>query len=186
MKRSVFNLQTIVLASVVLSAAVLFGLVFSLQHGYYTQMADAKKTRHHNVSSSASKDTTPDNTLDTTNSAASSPQIQQQQQPPIPGAIQLSAPELPSGYRWVNTANGVINPTMNFNVGTSKTIQLQNPTDAVHQLVIDDPNGNQLTTSGDIAAGSSSQLSFNPGMTGIFGYHCIYHPATMKGTIQVQ
>ena len=180
MKSSISSLQTIVLISV-LSAAMLFGVVSSLYNGYHTQIADAKKS-----SSSGGKDTTPDNTLDTTNSAASS-QIKQQQQPPppIPGTIQLSAKELPSGYRWVNTANGVINPTMNFNVGTSKTIQLQNPTDAIHQLVIDDPNGNQLATSGNIASGSSSQLSFKPDMTGIFGYHCIYHPTTMKGIIQV-
>ncbi|HET7389419.1 MAG TPA: hypothetical protein VFJ51_01250, partial [Nitrososphaeraceae archaeon] len=123
MKSSISSLQTIVLISV-LSAAMLFGVVLSLYNGYHTQVADAKKS-----SSSGSKDTTPNNTLDTTNSAASS-QIQQQQPPPIPGTIQLSAKELPSGYRWVNTANGVINPTMNFSVGTSKTIQLQNPTDA--------------------------------------------------------
>jgi hypothetical protein len=157
---------------------MLFGVVSSLYNGYHTQAADARKS-----SSSDSKYTTPNNTLDTTNSAAPS-QIQQQQQP-IPGAIQLSAKELPSGYRWVNTANGVINPTMNFNVGTSKTIQLQNPTDAIHQLVIDDPNGNQLATSGNIASGSSSQLSFKPDMTGVLEYHCLYHPTTMKGIIQV-
>lgn len=177
MKSSISSLQTIVLISV-LSAAMLFGVVSSLYNGYHTQIADAKKS-----SSSGSKDTTPDNTLDTTNSVASS-QIQQQQQP-IQGAIKLSAKELPSGYRWVNTANGVINPTMNFNVGTSKTIQLQNPTDAVHQLVIDDANGNQLATSGNIASGSSSQLSFKHGTTGVLEYHCLYHPTTMKGIIQV-
>lgn len=176
MKSSISSLQTIVLISV-LSAAMLFGVVSSLYNGYHMQIADAKKS-----SSSGSKDTTPDNTLDTTNSVASS-QIKQQQ--PIPGTIQLSAKELPSGYRWVNTANGVINPTMNFNVGTSKTIQLQNPTDAIHQLVIDDPNGNQLATSGNIASGSSSQLSFKPGTTGVLEYHCLYHPITMKGIIQV-
>ena len=183
MKSSISSLQTIVLISV-LSAAMLFGVVSSLYNGYHTQIADAKKS-----SSSGSKDTTPDNTLDTTNSVASSQiqqqQQQQQQQQPIPGAIQLSAKELPSGYRWVNTSNGVINPTMNFNVGTSKTIQLQNPTDAIHQLVIDDPNGNQLATSGNIASGSSSQLSFKPGTTGVLEYHCLYHPTTMKGIIQV-
>lgn len=178
MKSSISSLQTIVLISV-LSAAMLFGVVSSSYTGYHTQIADAKK------SSNGSKDTTPDNTLDTTNSAASS-QIQQQlPPPPIAGAIQLSAKELPSGYRWVNTANGVINPTMNFNVGTSKTIQLQNPTDAIHQLVIDDPNGNQLATSGNIASGSSSQLLFKPGTTGLLEYHCLYHPTTMEGIIHV-
>ena len=74
---------------------------------------------------------------------------------------------------------------MNFNIGTAKTIQLRNPTDSKHQLVIDDPNGNQLATSGDIAPGSFRQLSFKPSTTGAFGYHCIYHPTTMKGIVQV-
>ena len=110
---------------------------------------------------------------------------QQQQQLLIPGAIQLSAKEVRSGYIWTDTTNGAVNPTMNFNIGTAKTIQLQNPTDSRHQLVIDDSNGNQLETSGDIESGSSSQLSFKPVTAGIFGYHCIYHPTTMKGVIQV-
>jgi plastocyanin len=74
---------------------------------------------------------------------------------------------------------------MNFKVGTAKAIQLQNPTDSKHQLVVDDPNGNQLAASGDIVSGSSSQLSFKPSTTGIFGYHCIYRPTTMRGIIQV-
>ena len=113
-------------------------------------------------------------------------QIVDAKKPSIPGAIQLSAKELPSGYRWIDTTNGVINPTMTFNVGTAKTIQLKNPSDDVHQFVVDNPKGNQLATSGDIAPGSSSQLSFKPDTTGIFGYHCIYHPTTMKGIIHVQ
>jgi plastocyanin len=75
---------------------------------------------------------------------------------------------------------------LNLNTSTNKAIQLQNPTDAKHQLIIDDPNGKQLVTSGDIASGSSSQLSFTPGISGTFQYHCLYHPTTMKGTIQVQ
>jgi plastocyanin len=74
---------------------------------------------------------------------------------------------------------------MSFNVGVAKTTQVQNPTDSKHQLVVDDPNGNQLATSGDIAPGSSSQLSFKPSTIAIFGYHCIYHPTTMGGIIQV-
>jgi plastocyanin len=167
MKSSISNLQSIVLISV-LSVILLLDVVSSLHNGYYTQIADAKKGRHESK--------------DTTDSAVSS---LAQQQPLIPGAIQLSAEEQHSGYRWINTTNGVINPTMNFNVGTAKTIQLQNPTDSKHQLLIDDPNGNQLATSGDIVSGSSSQLSFKPSMTGIFGYHCIHHPTTMKGIIHV-
>jgi plastocyanin len=173
MKGSISKLQTIVLASV-LSARLLFGVVSSL-YGYHTQIADAKKS-HHNGSSS--KDTTPDNTAATTNSAS-----QTQQQPTIPGAIQLSAKEASGGYRWVNATNGAINPTMNFAVNTNKTIQLQNPTDTKHQRIID-VRGKQIT-SGDIASGSSGLLSFKPGVTGVFQYHCLYHPTTMKGIIQV-
>jgi heme/copper-type cytochrome/quinol oxidase subunit 2 len=156
MKNSMSKLHVIVLVSV-LSGILLFGVVSSLYNGHHTQVVNAKKDR-----------------------------TQQQQQSSIPGTIQLSAKELPSGYRWIDTTNGVINPTMNFNVGAAKTIQLKNPSDDVHQLVVDNPKGNQLATSGDIAPGSSSQLSFKPDTTGIFGYHCIYHPTTMKGIIHVQ
>jgi hypothetical protein len=166
MEKTGFNLQTIVLVSAVLSAAVLFGAVFSLQHGYYTQMADAQRS---------SGDTKPGIATSTT-----------QQLPTINDAIQLSAKEESSGYKWIDTTNGVINPTLNLNAGTNKAIQLQNPTDAKHQLIIVDPNGNQLVTSGDIASGSSRLLSFTPGVSGTFQYHCLYHPTTMKGTIQVQ
>ena len=176
MKSSSPNLQTIVLLSV-LSGILLFGLVSSLYNGYHTQIVDAKKyPRHEESGSGGNKDST----------SASSQTQQQQQQSSIPGAIQLSAKELPSGYRWINATNGVINPTMNLMAGNSKTIQLSNPTDDTHQLVVHDPNGNQLATSGDILSGSSSHLSINPGMTGTFEYHCIYHPATMKGIIHVQ
>ena len=179
MKRSISNLQTIVLTSV-LSVALLFGVV-SVQIGYHLQIADAKKSHHQNGSIS-SKDTTPDNTPDTANSAG--PQTQQrQQQPPIAGALQLSAKEASGGYRWINATTGAINPTMNFAVNTNKTIQIQNPTDTKHQLIID-LNGKQLT-SGDIASGNSGLLSFKPGVTGVFQYHCLYHPTTMKGIIQV-
>jgi len=180
MKRSISNLQTIVLASV-LSAALLFGVVLSM-YAYHTQIADAKKSHQHNSgtsSSSGSKDATPDKTPDTTNSATQT----QQQQLPIPGAIQLSAKEASGGYRWINATNGAINPTMSFAVNTNKTIQIQNPSDTKHQLLID-VNGKQLT-SGDIASSSSGLLSFKPGVTGIFQYHCLYHPTTMKGIIQV-
>jgi len=165
MEKSGFNLRTIVLVSAVLSAAVLFGAVFGLQHGYYTEMADAQRS---------SSDTTPETATSTT------------QLPAIYGAIQLSAKEESSGYKWVDTTNGIINPTLKVNAGTNKAIQLQNPTDAKHQLIIDDPNGNQLASSGDIASGGSRLLSFTPGLSGTFQYHCLYHPTTMKGTIQVQ
>lgn len=175
MKRSTSNLQVFVLASI-LSAALLFAVVSN--HLYQTQIANAKKSHHSNGSSSA-KDATPDNTPDTTKSTATNTS----QQSSIPGAIQLSAKEASGGYRWINASNGAINPTMNFAVNTDKTIQLQNPTDTKHQLIID--VGDKQVTSGDIASGGSGSLSFKPGLAGIFQYHCLYHPTTMKGIIQV-
>jgi len=77
-----------------------------------------------------------------------------------------------------------INPTLNFKANSNQTIQIQNPTGFKHQLIID-LNGKQLATSGDLHSGSSGQVSFKPNMTGTFGYHCLYHPTTMKGIIQV-
>jgi hypothetical protein len=145
-----------------------------LYNGYHTQIVIAKEHGEYGHKNGGKN-------KDSANSVSS-----QTQQQSIPGAIQLSAKELSSGYRWINTTNGVINPTMNFMVGNSKAIQLNNPTDAKHQLVVDDSNGNQLATSGDIQSGSSSHLVFKPGMTGTFEYHCIYHPTTMKGIIHVQ
>jgi plastocyanin len=68
-------------------------------------------------------------------------------------------------------------------VNTNKTIQIQNPTDTKHHLIID-VNGKQLTN-GDIASGNSGLLSFKPGETGAFQYHCLSHPTTKKGIIQV-
>jgi hypothetical protein len=88
-------------------------------------------------------------------------------------------------FKWVNTTDGVINPTLNFKANTNEVIQIQNPTNFKHQLIIDF-NGKQIATSGDIASGSSGQVSVKPNMAGTFGYHCLYHPTTMKGIIQVQ
>ena len=103
----------------------------------------------------------------------------------VSNAIQLSAKLVGSDFKWVNSTNGAISPTLNFRVNTNHIIKIQNPTDTKHQLIID-LNGKQLATSGDIAPGSSGQVSFKPNMIGTFGYHCLYHPDTMKGIIQVQ
>jgi heme/copper-type cytochrome/quinol oxidase subunit 2 len=103
----------------------------------------------------------------------------------VSNAIQLSAKLVGSDFKWVNSTNGAISPTLNFKVNTNHIIKFQNPTDTKHQLIID-LNGKQLATSGDIAPGSSGQVSFKPNMIGTFGYHCLYHPDTMNGIIQVQ
>ncbi|MGA7005539.1 MAG: cupredoxin domain-containing protein [Nitrososphaeraceae archaeon] len=63
-------------------------------------------------------------------------------------------------------------------------IQIQNPTNTKHELVIDS-QGKEVATSGDIAPGASGQASFRPNGTGLFSYHCEYHPDTMKGTIKL-
>jgi len=106
----------------------------------------------------------------------------------VKNAIQLSAKldnSVNPPFRWVNPTSGVVNPTLKFKANTNQTIQIQNPTDFKHQFIIDQ-NGKQLATSGDIVAGSSGQVTFKPNMIGTFGYHCLYHPTTMKGIIQVQ
>ena len=100
-------------------------MIFSPHGYYYTQMADAQ---------GSSGVTTSDATTKT---------LAMQQQP-MKNAIQLYAKDEPSGYRWVDTTSGVINPTLNLNTGTSKVIQLQNPTDTKHQLIIVIPTASNL------------------------------------------
>ena len=88
------------------------------------------------------------------------------------GAIQFSVKLVGSDFKWVNTANGEINPTLMLKANTPQTIQVQNPTQVLHQLVIDF-NGKQVATSGEIAPGSSGQLSFIQNQIGTVGYHCL-------------
>jgi hypothetical protein len=64
-------------------------------------------------------------------------------------------------------------------------VQLNNPTDSKHQLVIIS-GGKEVASSGDIEPGKSGELTFakvNQGET--LEYHCLYHPTTMKGTITI-
>jgi plastocyanin len=64
-------------------------------------------------------------------------------------------------------------------------VQLKNPTDSKHQLVITS-EGKEVASSGDIQPGKSGELTFaklNQGET--LEYYCLYHPTTMKGTITV-
>ncbi|MFZ0894791.1 MAG: hypothetical protein WAZ77_09840 [Candidatus Nitrosopolaris sp.] len=55
-------------------------------------------------------------------------------------AFQLSAKldtSVNPPFKWINTTNGVINPTLNFKANTNEVIQIQNPTDFKHQFIID-------------------------------------------------
>jgi plastocyanin len=96
----------------------------------------------------------------------------------------LDAKEISGVYIWINPSTGSENPELNLTANSNNTIQIQNPTDSKHELIIES-QGKELATSGDIAPSSSGQLSFKPNSTGTFGYHCEYHPETMKGTISV-
>jgi uncharacterized cupredoxin-like copper-binding protein len=98
-------------------------------------------------------------------------------------ALQLSANEKKGIYTWANKAG--TNPILNFKENTDNVVQLKNPTDSVHQLIITSA-GKQIASSGDIKPGKSGELSFanaNQGET--LEYHCLYHPSTMKGTITI-
>ena len=99
-------------------------------------------------------------------------------------SIALSAKDISGVYRWINPSTDAENPELNLKANSNNTIQIQNPTNAKHELIIDS-QGKELATSGDIEPGSSGQLSFRPNSTGTFAYHCEYHPETMKGIISV-
>jgi hypothetical protein len=96
--------------------------------------------------------------------------------------IKMSAKEVDEVYRW-STDEGT-NPDLKLVANADNVIQIDNPTDAKHELVFES-NGMELAASGDIAPDGSGQMTFNPSTTGIFEYHCEYHPSTMKGTVEV-
>jgi plastocyanin len=101
---------------------------------------------------------------------------------PQSNTIKMSAKEVDEVYRWSNETT--INPTLKLVANANNVIQIANPTDTKHELVIES-NDTELASSGDIAPDSSGQLMFKPSMAGTFEYHCEYHPDTMKGTIEV-
>ena len=97
--------------------------------------------------------------------------------------LQLSANEKKGVYTWANKEG--TNPILNFKQNADNVVQLKNPTDSVHQMIITSA-GKQVASSGDIKPGKSGELSFanvNQGET--LEYHCLYHPSTMKGTITI-
>ena len=95
-------------------------------------------------------------------------------------SIQMSVTEEGENYRWSNIQG--TNPTLRFLTNANNTVQILNPTNEKHEMIIGS-EGKQLASSGDIARSSSGHVSFTPNATGTFEYHCEYHPNTMKGTI---
>lgn len=62
--------------------------------------------------------------------------------------IQLSVKEELEGvYRWVSSDAGTANPTLEVSPNTANIINIQNPTDTKHELIIDT---NAHPSSGDI------------------------------------
>ncbi len=98
-------------------------------------------------------------------------------------SIKMTAKEVDETYKW-STSDGATNPTLKMTANADNSVQIANPTDAKHELVIES-NGKEVASSGDIAANGSGQLSFKPTAAGTYEYHCEYHPTTMKGTIEV-
>jgi plastocyanin len=98
--------------------------------------------------------------------------------------IQLGVVEQQEVYRWSDNS-GAINPTLKFIVDTDNIVQIQNPTDEEHEMIIESQPDNELATSVDIEPNGSGELSFRPNITGTFQYHCEYHPATMKGLVEI-
>ncbi|MGN6614022.1 MAG: cupredoxin domain-containing protein [Candidatus Nitrosocosmicus sp.] len=100
--------------------------------------------------------------------------------------INFTVKEVTDGvYKWINSSNSAQNPTIKVMANTNNIINIQNPTDTKHQLIVD-TGADNLPSSGDILQDGSGHLTFNPtNMTGTITYHCAYHPYTMKGTIEI-
>jgi len=65
-------------------------------------------------------------------------------------------------------------------IGINNTVTFVNDDTVVHTVTSDDGTS---FSSGDIHAGASWTYTF--ATVGTFGFHCIYHPSFMKGTITV-
>ena len=97
--------------------------------------------------------------------------------------LQLNANEKKGVYSWVN--NEGTNPTLNFKLDDNNVVQLKNPTDSKHQLILTE-GANQVATSGDILVGKSGKLVVPVVSQGeTLSYVCLYHPTTMKGTVTI-
>ena len=70
-------------------------------------------------------------------------------------------------YRWSNDG-GAINPTLELIANTDNIVQIQNPTDEKHEMIVESQPGNELATSGDIEPNSSGELSFRTNITETF------------------
>ncbi|MGB8160861.1 MAG: cupredoxin domain-containing protein [Nitrososphaeraceae archaeon] len=161
MEKLLFNKKTLI--SFVMISILLVGMTYSSQ--FLVQTTSAKKSSPDKISGTASTSNAVTNNNNNT-------------------AIALNALELKNEtYRWQNTTQG-INPTLHLIAHTDYVIKIKNPTDAKHELIIGS-NGTELAKSNGINPGKNKDFVFNSNTTGVFEYHCEYHPDTMKGIIEI-
>ena len=96
--------------------------------------------------------------------------------------IEISVKEVEKAYLW--SISNETNPTITLTVNMTNAITFTNPTDTNHAFIIGQ-KGKVILESKDIVPGSSGKLKIKPTRTGIFEYHCKYHPDTMKGILNV-
>ena len=94
----------------------------------------------------------------TTNSSTVQNQTSMKFDKNIPiNTVQLNAKEKKGVYTWGNKDG--TNPVLNFRLNTNNVVQIKNPTDSKHELVITS-GGKEVTTSGDIIPSKSGKLTF--------------------------
>jgi hypothetical protein len=121
-------------------------------------------------------------------------QVQQNQQ----SSIQLTGKLIDNIYRWVDSNNNSINPTLNITAAVDNQITVKSLKDdpEEHEIIIEgitsDGDKEELVKSDEVQGGSSDTIVFNPEDLQeedknyqSFEYYCEYHPDTMKGKIKL-
>lgn len=120
-------------------------------------------------------------------------QVQQNQQ----SSIQLTGKLIDNIYRWVDSSNNSINPTLNITAAVDNQITVKSLKDdpEEHEIIIEgitsDGDKEELVKSDEVQGGSSDTIVFNPEDLQedknyqSFEYYCEYHPDTMKGKIKL-
>jgi len=98
------------------------------------------------------------------------------------GQTEISVKEINEVYRWSNSNE--INPTLTLRANADNVIQFTNPTDVKHAFIIETGEKEPLADF-DIGSNSTGKLTLKPTKTGVFEYHCEYHPDTMKGILNI-
>jgi plastocyanin len=96
--------------------------------------------------------------------------------------IEISIKEIDEVYGWSNSNE--TNPTITLSANIDNVIQFTNPTNTKHAFIIE-AGGTEPLADFDIGPDSTGELTIKPTATGVFEYHCEYHPDTMKGILIV-